>query len=155
MSITTRATVDPGINTGIALWVDNNSIPLIESFSIQSGIGEMKQLFFLCSQFQKVMARYRPKECYIESDEFWKGDLRSETSAARGNLALLSHIIGAYYGISCQLRIDCHFIKAREWKGQMNKDIVARRVEMAIGLKYTSSHITDAVGIGLALRGVL
>jgi len=139
----------------VALWSGVLPVPKIESFCAQSGIGEMNQLSILCSKFHAVMTKYYPKECYIESDEFWKGNLRSETSAGRGNLSLLAHIIGSYYGICFTLNIDCHFIKAREWKGQMSKEIVARRVQMAIGQMYSSSHITEAVGIGLALKGIL
>ncbi len=150
-----RATVDPGINTAIAVWYGKRNIPTVQSFSVRAGIGEMKQLALLCKYFHSNMLVYQPKECFIESDEFWKGDLRSETSAEKGNLTLLSHIIGSYYGICFELGIDCHFIKAREWKGQMKKEIVARRVQMAIGQTYPSTHRMEAVGIGLALKGIL
>lgn len=149
------ATIDPGINTGIALWEDHVKLPVCKFIAVKSGIGEINQLESLCKGFYTIVLGCSARECVIESDEFWKGSLKSETSATRGNLSLLSHIVGAYFGVCSILHVKCSFIKAREWKGQMSKEIVARRVEMALGIRYSSSHITDAVGIGLALKGLL
>ena len=70
-------------------------------------------------------------------------------------------MIGGYtfqakdYGPGCN---KVEIILPRKWKGQMNKDVVKARVELAdpslIG-KIHTDHTMDAVGIGFSFKGVL
>lgn len=86
--------------------------------------------------------------------EIWTSG-KSMASATRGDLFKLVYLIG-------QLSIGNgefipFMIAPREWKGQLPKEEVIRRIKKlcpnvgsAIG-----NHEADAVGMGLALQGVL
>jgi hypothetical protein len=152
-------TVDPGIHTGIAYFqFATTQCPVI--YEINAGKGKIEdRIRNLSEQFQEVIILVNKSrtvvECYIESVEWWEGDLISRTSSSRGNLSFLAYIVGVYSAVCFQNNIKVHLLPARAWKGQMSKEVTAERVRRVNGMTYKSSHLTDAVGIGLSLQGVL
>jgi len=153
-------TIDPGINTGIAHFkTHDDKRPDVYELrapikgSIEDRIkylsNKFNVLIYLCNNIRLCSS------CYIESVEFWQQNLTSVTSAVRGNLSFLAYIVGAYSAICLRNEIEVHLLPARAWKGQMDKEVTAERVRRVNGITYKNSHITDAVGIGFSLQGVL
>jgi hypothetical protein len=157
-------TIDPGINTGIAhfkthddKWPDVYEIRAGEKLGIEERLCDVS--FKFDTMLSKINFNYKIKttisSCYIESVEYWEQNLVSRTSAVRGNLSFLAYIVGVYSSVCFQHGIEVHLLPARQWKGQMDKDVTAERIRRINGITYKNSHITDAVGIGFALQGVL
>jgi hypothetical protein len=152
-------TVDPGIHTGIAHFPwPKTSVPTI--YECNAGKGKIEdKLESLHGQFQEAITLANEErtvvDCYIEGVEWWEGDLISRTAGSRGNLSFLAYIVGVYSSVCVVNNIKVHLVLAREWKGQMSKEVTAERVRRVNGLTYKSPHITDAVGIGFSLQGVL
>lgn len=155
-------TVDPGDHTAYAFW--DNSYEPVHIGQFQLGAHDKRdnlelQLFYLDNQFEKVIHRWCPKYVYIESVEMWEGALHSMTSIRRGDLFKLAYLVGSYVCIAHKAGAIVKLLQAREWKGQMKNDVVARRIKRAIGLDMTESaslvHKVCAVGIGLSVVGKL
>ncbi|GAG23731.1 unnamed protein product, partial [marine sediment metagenome] len=49
---------------------------------------------------------------------------------------------------------DVVYFTANEWKEQLTKGAVDKRIKRAIGEVYPE-HVSDAVGMGLAVQGLL
>ena len=152
-------TIDPGINTGIAHWkTHDEKMPCVWEIRCPGKMSIEERLKFIAGEFNILLLdeiRATISSCYIESVEYWEQDLISRTAATRGNLSFLAYIIGVYSSICFQHGIAVHLLPARQWKGQMDKDVTAERIRRVNGITYKNSHITDAVGIGFALQGVL
>ena len=153
-------TIDPGINTGIAHWkTHNDKNPDVYEIRCKTNVSIEKRLLDIHVEFNTLL--YSIEEinstvsCYIESVEYWEQNLISRTAATRGNLSFLAYIIGVYSSVCFQHEVEVYLLPARQWKGQMDKDVTAERIRRVNGITYKNSHITDAVGIGFALQGVL
>jgi Holliday junction resolvasome RuvABC endonuclease subunit len=110
-------------------------------------------------EFTKVLEQIEPDYVYIEDVEFWLESTVSMTAAVRGDLFLLTKLIGAY-GLVCAMNgIRFEYLSPRRWKGQMNKEAVANLVLRKLGMSFRGpkggldDHTTDAVGMGLSLQG--
>jgi Holliday junction resolvasome RuvABC endonuclease subunit len=84
----------------------------------------------------------------VEFPEFWKGSKRSLASAHTGSLVKLCVLTGVLYEVIQRYSYETLFVKPREWKGNLPKDVVDLRIYEAIGKRY-KNHVSDAVGIGL------
>jgi hypothetical protein len=89
---------------------------------------------------------------YIEDPELWTS-AKSQASASSGDLFKLSMLVGAmipvvYSAGFCKPRL----ITVKEWKGQLPKEAVDKRIAKALGKEY-KAHVSDAVGMGLYLQG--
>jgi hypothetical protein len=119
------------------------------------------QLAYMWDQFSKIPAKLmtlgmgRPKDVVLESLEHWGTDEASLAAIRSGKLFKLAYLIGGYANIAQHWGAQVHLVKAREWKGQMDKDATKIRVRMAIGKEFGSTHVTDAIGMGLSLMGKL
>ena len=95
------------------------------------------------------------KHVVLEYPQLYSASAKSLGSSERGDLFILTYLIG---GLAEQVRLKCVngpiLVYPREWKGQMGKDVVDRRIKRALKKEYRD-HESDAVGIGLAIQGVL
>jgi|WetSurMetagenome_2_1015567.scaffolds.fasta_scaffold40621_8 hypothetical protein len=155
-------TIDPGINTGFALWDTvyferQQAKQPIDTYGINTYCnGKENQLSDLGNKIYNLLDPYTFDRIIIENTELWSGNLKSQTSIATGNLFLETLIIGEYFHyFTFNHNVQPKLIVAKKWKGQMSKDVTKRRVQMVTGKLYPSEHITDAVGIGLSLQGLL
>ena len=155
-------TIDPGINTGIAHFkTHDDKRPNVYEIRARKDASIEKRLLNIHVEFNTLLYIIEEEEksdlvsCYIESVEYWEQNLISRTSAVRGNLSFLSYMVGVYSSVCFQHGIEVHLLPARAWKGQMDKEVTAERVRRVNGITYKNSHITDAVGIGFSLQGVL
>jgi hypothetical protein len=160
-------TVDPGWNTGIAYWLgDNKPITKIIKEPPRRKIikVEPSRLKYMFAQFSAIINSFidTPDDCYIEGVEMWSGNVRSLTSAQRGNLFSLAYLVGGYIEICHRKNIIVRLVYPRGnkakgqvmWKGQLNTKKLTKRIQRINGLTYPE-HIREAVGIGFSVMGVL
>jgi Holliday junction resolvasome RuvABC endonuclease subunit len=165
--------VDPGIGgTGWAFFNQINPIRggqngsnidgiyLIDYRS--SGVIKVKQnrqwpgkVADVCAEFEGLVQSLKPKIVVLEFPEIWSGNAASMQSAQRGDLFKLAYLIGGLGEIARRsgARMPV-LVFPREWKGQLPKDIVIKRIEHVMELK-PKDHEADAIGMGLAAQGLL
>jgi len=76
-------------------------------------------------------------------------------SAGSGNLFALAALCGAYAArANTVFGVEAEFIRPQEWKGQLPKDVVKRRLiqRWPVLSKTVSEHALDAAGMGLFLQ---
>lgn len=103
-----------------------------------------------------------PPYIIIESPEVWGNSAKSMASSASGGLNKLSMLIGAIvneifvpYLSNCIE--DIFLIPPQNWKGQLPKEVVRKRIALAYkdkSLRF-KNHTEDAVGMGLSAMGRL
>ena len=150
--------LDPGNNTGYALFINSCCTEFYGTIRCPKKIKELEnieQIFYMSKKLNGILRQYKPLTCYIEGVTVWADSLKSITSAVRGNLIKLAYLIGSY-SHTCELNgVAVRIVTPQEWKGQMSKEVVAKRVYRAVHLTFPNDHITDAVGIGLYALGQL
>lgn len=78
--------------------------------------------------------------------------------ARRGDLVKLTYLVGKFSSFLPTEPEDFILVRVVDWKGQLPKSVVARRVfKILPGLssQKISDHAVDAIGIGLYLKGLL
>ncbi len=79
-------------------------------------------------------------------------------SASSGDIFKLTFLVGKFSRV-CDDQHNCKFrpLEVNEWKGQMSKDLVSRRVANCLNIQPDAygNHIMDSVGMGLFVKGVL
>lgn len=86
----------------------------------------------------------------LEFPEMWGSSSRSHASSTDlFELAFLCGVI--YHRITCH---SWHFFTVKQWKGQLPKKVVIKRIQKAWGI-VPPNHAADAVGMGLAAQGLL
>ena len=107
-------------------------------------------------QLRLAVSNHNLSAAYIEYPELWGASAKSQASAQQGDLMKLVFLCGCYaQTLTYAWSVQSTLIFPREWKGQMPKVVVAKRVYRAIERRYESTHITEAVGMGIALQGRL
>jgi len=154
-------TVDVGMNTGWAYWDECESFPAPDiwgQYSVKPHKILEEDLTELAYQFDDNICALRstPKIIILEGVELWAGNLRSLTSASRGNLFKLSYIVGMYARNALHYGSGFRIIPASQWKGQLKDPMVMKRVTNLTGIEFKKSeqHVCDAIGIGLSHMGL-
>lgn len=109
----------------------------------------------MASRLLQVVSERRPQAVVIECPVFYASDAGGEMVASSGDLGKLYMVVGAIVG-SLPASIDPLLLKVPEWKGQLPKHIINRRIEAALGPESCArfyKDIWDAVGLGLFLGG--
>ena len=151
-------TVDPGLNhhTGWSIWERNDhGFKPIETGVVDAPRKDGDWSFEAFSIANKLRAwgKYCDRG-FIEMPELWSGSALSQAAAARGDLFKLSFLVGSIYTALTMVNVDSTILLPREWKGQLKKEMVDRRIWKALNKKFPN-HISDAVGIGLFVIGKL
>jgi hypothetical protein len=148
------ATCDPGLNTAIAYWGYNKRVPLkTEVFHCSTKVKTHEQKL-ADLQLGLIAHYYKCKKFYIEGVSVYSGSLKSMASATRGDLSLLSYIVGVYLSIFMYLKIDCEILSS-QWKGQLDYDTLRLWVKRINGHEYKTEHEVSAVGMGLYVNKLL
>ncbi len=143
--------VDPGMNTGWAHWSDKHLVEYGQITAKHKTLSE--DLVYLSEHFGQLLLRLQPDKVYLEYPGFWGGSSTSMASLSSGDLVKLAAITGVYIGLAAAYNALPVLITPQEWKGQMPKEGVKVRVQRALGVIERSSHMNDAIGIGLHVTG--
>lgn len=146
-------TVDPGEFTAVAFWL-GSIYPVTDQFNYSKIKGYVNQLNYMWDIFDNLLSKY-PKKVYFESTAFYEGNLKSTMAAKRGDLFKLTGLTHGYCALCNKYGIEWEPIQALQWKGQMSKEATANRIRMINGVTYKTDHVTDAVGIGFGIMGML
>jgi hypothetical protein len=138
--MTKLLTIDSGIHTGLSYWSGTKKPEVKEVKTIDELC-----LFVLLKDIENV---------YMEGVDF-----RSKKTA--NSIINLAYRIGQYAQIFNNLSANVYVFPARAWKGNLNKHQTANRVYQYNNVRYLgkngalNDHITDSVGMGVALQGKL
>lgn len=172
-----RVSCDPGITgTGLALWDSKSweqpvapigvvniypkSLTAAGIFSPritrQSATRWLPKAYSVSSQVHDCLLELNPTHFYCEQPEFFANE-SGQMVAATGDLIKLTFIVGCFARSCWELGIEFVPIPVRQWKGQLPKQVVERRIVDLIGRtaggKAIMSHSWDATGIGLFAKG--
>jgi len=145
-------TVDPGVTgTGIAVWYPGQNTPYITHTITPPWKWKdwLSKAEYVAQDFKEYIVPKAPSLVLCEAPEFWTSG-KGLASAASQDLLKLTHMVGLIHAIAhFETPAIFRMVEARKWKGQLSKRQVADRIKRDIGEEYDSSHVTDAVGIGL------
>ena len=156
MILINTITVDPGWYTGLAYW-SGNLEPDFKLIKVRR-IGKKKltweeKIDSMSIQFKAYCHIVKPQTVYIESTTVYAQSAKS-MSATR-HLMHLNVLIGEYRRGAKEAGANkIKLLEPMEWKGQLSKKATDLRIKRINGLTYPS-HISDAVGIGLSIQGLL
>lgn len=156
-------TIDPGISgTGIAFWdekqfydqrvdsVDKNYwIRPIKAFILS-----FKDQDKYIEALKKVANLNKVKIAFIEDASHMEG-AKGHMVSSSGNLVTLAEFIGRMKEMFYREGINCQLIKVANWKGNLPKEVVWRRIKRVWPACTAESHALDAVGIGFYLAGCI
>lgn len=99
-----------------------------------------------------------PSECVVEWPEFRAGDAVGHAAASSDSLGVLYYMCGQHARLAHTCNCKMKYAPVSEWKGQLPKRVVAKRIARAIGAEaedgtIIETHAWDAVGIGLWAQG--
>ncbi len=153
--------VDPGSGgTGWAIFKMPSEVtepirPLeFGALSSRSGLWHDKFAEIAVAFADEVLFEHGPDRVVHEWPELWAGSAKSQASTSDGDLFKLSALIGALELAVLQCDMEPSLFVTPRWKGQMDKKAVDERIARAIGCSYPN-HVSDAVGMGLAVMGTL
>ena len=154
--------IDPGLNgTGVVYWFQGKPkraqvlYPLTSQKDNRQSLSDDVLVQRARSVARRVIdfTNHSTKRVYvvIEFPEFQEG-LRGMTARRTGSLDKLSFLVGVMVGeFPHRWVVSLPFV--REWKGQLPKDVVIRRMERRYGKIVCAAmgvrtHAWDALGIG-------
>lgn len=141
--------IDPGMHTGWALWVDGTITDYGQITAKHKTLES--DLLYLFQEFKSLLKIVLPDSVFIEYPGVWGDSATSMASALSGDLIKLATTVGGFAALCAPAKF--HLIPPNHWKGQMSKEAVKIRVKRATGIEERSSHINDAIGIGLHILG--
>ena len=148
-------TVDPGLGgTGWAYFETAMSAPIhFGTVNDQKGTWPSRSKK-IADEIAGIIHGLGDPPVLMEWPGFWGGSVKSFSSMERGDLFKLCYLIGS---ISQSLMILPRLVAPILWKGQMTKHMTKRRLIMRLGEEFNniSEHCVDAIGMGLALGGLL
>jgi hypothetical protein len=156
-------TIDPGQRTGVALWsiaewkkqlppmcTDYWSIP-----SCDRVLPWGQRCNLLAEKLGIVLNSGNIHRVYCEMPAFFESH-GGMAAATKGDLIKLTYLVGVYAGICHIHRVRFTPVPVVEWKGQLPKEIVKKRILKKLGRHACQGYhgdIWDAVGIGLHVKG--
>lgn len=149
-------TCDIGLNTAGALWTGGLHPSVREFHRLHVGelpdyIRQMRDSFGMMLSYFRSELGGKIKLVLIEGTKVYDG-LVSQTSAKRGDLIVLSYLVGVYCAECDMMNIPFDVVTASEWKGQLSKEATEYRVRRINGgREYATEHSFDAVAMGYSL----
>lgn len=157
--------IDPGLGgTGWAYWPEINTSPKKAVGPSQWDVIKMKGerwencAWSIATAMAGVFSAVKPSWVVMEYPELFSGSVVSQAAVAKGDLGKLWYLCGMIGLEAGRLtgKIPV-LVTPGEWKGQLPKEEVTRRVIEAFGdgLDFTRDHVCDATAMGLAAQGGL
>lgn len=160
MRTPTIVTIDPGVEIGWAVWSREHwttkrapiATGVITRRAPQWGLALKKAVRALFKELDNfwIVDSFMEWPAFFESS---KGQVTARSEA----LVKLSCGVGWIAGYLDVRDIDNKFIPVNQWKGQLTKPAVERRIKRILGAdacKGFTSHDWDAVGLGLYAQGL-
>lgn len=156
--------LDPGLTgTGWAYFGQINTKARTFVAPLDSGVNIPKQsrqwegrVDTLCAWFAGLCVSTHPSLVVLEFPELWINSAVSFSSATRGDLFKLTYLIGGLGEVARRASNNLPIlVSPRDWKGQLPKDVVIRRIKRRFPNLKLDNHEADAVGMGLAAQGGL
>lgn len=155
--------VDPGlVGTGWAYYPELSSDPMKPSAPHKHGSDPGAtykdwtiRASSLCMWWRGIVRALQPATVIFEWPGLWASSAKSQASASKGDLFKLAYLIG---GMADGLHVDgikSILVSPQEWKGQLDSDVVALRIERQWGITTPNDHESDAIGMGMAAQGAL
>lgn len=151
--------IDPGTNgTGWALWERGTSAPHLTGIITPTGDHWDTKPLQIMAEFESIFrpTSHQITHVYLEYPTLMQS-LGGQVTAKSGALVKLAYLVGYLSaGFTAWIDADVRLITVNEWKGQLPKSLVQKRIERILGLKACQgykSHVWDAVGIGLYAKG--
>lgn len=159
-----KLTIDPGtIATGVAKWradMWENPVPPFDVELVRTPKAVLQRdwldkVAWQRDRFQALVGDDNVIEVFVELPMKFEG-VKGDMVSAKGDLVKLTFLVGAFYGVCQDLGIPFEPVPVIEWKGQLPKPVVEKRIRDALGVKRCTSFtadVWDAVGIGLYKKG--
>lgn len=157
-------TIDPGIgSTGWAYWDTSSLEPratgIIKTSPAVWSLHAKAQGVSLVHDVLSVNRKRRSMQIFCEFPSFFAGNSGGMAASQSGSIQKLAYLVGVYSAMMTAEFPTSVFtpILVRDWKGQLPKEVVIRRIKSILGehaCKQFQKDIWDAVGIGLAIKGV-
>lgn len=144
-----QMTIDPGTGgTGYAIW--DAQWELIQN-GVLNGVGKTwdSKMRDIGHKLKLLVKANKIRKAFIEEPQKFQSSFGNMV-ADRGDLVKLSIFVGYLDGY---LGIEMNRVRVINWKGQLPKDVVIRRIKKLLPDVDAKSHDFDAIGIGLYLKG--
>ena len=145
-----KLTIDPGLSgTGWAYW--DRNWKLIRHGVIKPPAKHTweQKMQFIIQILESHVYELGLNQAYVEFPSFFQST-GGQVTARSGALVKLSSLVGAI-----MFTFSAKPVRVNEWKGQLPKEIIIKRIKRILPNVKAKSHDWDAIGIGLYLRGDL
>jgi hypothetical protein len=152
--------IDPGLTgTGWAFYAQRHGAPCSGVLKVLNPKAEWTtRAYDIAGQvlLVAVVSCKGIKNIGMEFPTLWGASSKSQTAASQGDLFKLSFLCGAIHMAASLNNINVYLFSPQEWKGQLPKDCVIRRIQRQfMGMRVPKDHEADAIGMGLAAQGLL
>jgi len=141
--------IDPGLNTGIAVWSRNGRLKFTDLCKCPKITDDCVRVGVLCSWVYARLLALPDGPVYIEGVRSF-ASARSWAASTRGNLSLLAYIVGGYIRV-CQELGRAVYVIDPQWKGQLTEKALELRIRRAGIAQPLGDHVREAVGLGLSV----
>ena len=149
--ITFIITIDPGLTgTGYAIW-DKKWELMRYGILNPPPLSWENKAYAIAGKISELCGTYGVNEGAIEFPAFFQS-AGGATVAASGALVKLTMLVGIICGT---VDFKPILVEVRDWKGQLPKDVIIKRIKRILPNCKAKSHDWDAIGIGLHLKGDL
>lgn len=155
--------IDPGIvGTGLAVWFPDEEYPVQVAIlqpdklagSREPGTDSWhERAATLMSALEAYVQAWSPDLVAIEEPIYFD-DEYGQMAAKEGSFTKLVRLVGMMEQLFNSMGIPMKWVPVREWKGQLPKKVVERRIRAILPDLEAESHELDAVGVGLHHRGI-
>lgn len=94
---------------------------------------------------------------FCEMPRFFSGNAGGHAAAETGSIMKLAYLVGSYARSFRMAGASFTIVPVMEWKGQLPKEVVNKRIVQLLGEKACTNFrrdAWDAIGIGLHVKGV-
>jgi hypothetical protein len=150
--------IDPGINIGISGFLPATEFPVLTEAIINPGGDWNLTSQVVLYKYEYLIQKYAKtfKLCFIERPQFMEHGYAGKSAARSDSLVKLSAIWGCIVYITRKAGMQVIDVEIPRWKGQLGKIQINARIKRALKNEQDfPDHISDAIGIGLHLKGLL
>lgn len=142
-----RISIDPGIGgSGWAIWDMKWNLLDYGVLELKGG-DEFDKLKYITNNLKDICKKTNVKYVYIEYPQVFQTNI-----ALSGALTKLAYGVGVIAGSLFPRKVE--LIRVLDWKGNLPKEVVIKRIKQRMPDIKADSHAWDAIGIGLYKKGI-